>query len=246
MCGRFAFSVPLAVFADAFDQFDFSELHVADVGYGVGRFNIAPTQSVPVVPNDGSYRVRLIRWGLIPHWAKDPAIGTKLINARAESVAEKPSFRDAFRKRRCLMLADGFYEWRTNPGNRIKTPIHIKLKSGRPFAFAGLWETWKPKIKDPDASSEPVHTCTMITTGANALMAQFHHRMPVILNPDQFDLWLSPEPMGPESLLPLMRPYAPEAMVAYPVSTAVNNARHDSPDCIVQVAPAIEQPNLDL
>lgn len=254
MCGRFAFSVPLAVFVEDFADFDFSTLRESvETSYGQGRFNIAPTQEVPVVPNDGANRVQLFRWGLVPRWAKDPSIGTKMINARAETVAEKPSFRDALKRRRCLMLADGFYEWRTNPGQKTKTPIHIKLRTGRPFAFAGLWETWTPrpeagagKAASPESRPEPLRTCTIITTEANALMRQFHHRMPVILDREDYALWLTPGPVEADVLLPLLRPYPPEAMVAYPVSTAVNNARHDNADCIVQVAPAIEQPGLGL
>lgn len=280
MCGRFAFSTPLAVFVDTFDGFDFSALsdvHEAEADYGRPRFNIAPTQDVPVVPNDGSHRVQFFRWGLVPRWADDPSIGNRMINARAETLAEKPSFRDAFKKRRCLMLSDGFYEWRTNPGTKTKTPIHIKLKTGRPFAFAGLWESWTPKSaqrapkpatkstkaappapKKPSAKSKtgetpepygpahPLLTCTMITTDANSLMAQFHHRMPVILPREHHELWLSPEPLDPALLAPLLVPYPAEEMVAYPVATTVNSPRNDSPDCVVQVAPAIEQPRLRL
>lgn len=267
MCGRFAFSTPLAVFIDTFDGFDFSELTEAhelrEDGPEAGRFNIAPTQDVPVIPNGGSRRVQFFRWGLVPRWAKDPAIGNRMINARSETVAEKPSFREAFKKRRCLMLTDGFYEWRTNPGSKTKTPIHIRLKTGKPFAFAGLWESWTPKkgeesatkaggaTKTRDAAEaygpgHPLRTCTIITTEANPLMAQFHHRMPVILDREHYELWLSEEPVDAEILQPLLVPYPAESMVAYPVSTAVNNPRNNSADLVVQVGPAIEQPELGL
>lgn len=276
MCGRFAFSTPLAVFVDTFEGYDFSlfgELHEQEADYGRPRFNIAPTQDVPVIPNDGSRRVQFFRWGLVPRWADDPSIGNRMINARAESLAEKPSFREAFKKRRCLMLSDGFYEWRTNPGTKTKTPIYVRLKNGRPFAFAGLWETWTPKSpkvhtktagEAPHAREKslaksrtsetpesygpghPLRTCTMITTDANPLMAQFHHRMPVILPKKHYELWLSPEPLDPEMLAPLLVPYPAQEMVAYPVATTVNSPRNDSPDCIVQVAPAIEQPGLGI
>lgn len=269
MCGRFAFSTPLAVFIDTFEGFDFSELaearelHDGGAEETLGRFNIAPTQDVPVIPNDGSRRVQLFKWGLVPRWAKDPAIGNRMINARAETVAEKPSFRDAFKKRRCLILTDGFYEWRANPGTKSKTPIHIRLKNGKPFAFAGLWETWIPKSdrsarEDPPPGSKtsdapepygpanPLRTCTIITTEANPLMAQFHHRMPVILPEEHYDLWMTEKPVDPEILKPLLTPYAADNMVAYPVSTAVNNPRNNSADLVVQVGPAIEQPELGL
>ncbi len=277
MCGRFAFSTPLAVFIDTFEGYDFSELgdawelHEGDSGAAGGRFNIAPTQDVPVIPNDGSKRVQFFRWGLVPRWAKDPSIGNRMINARAETLAEKPSFRDAFKKRRCVMLADGFYEWRTNPGTKTKTPIHVRLRTGKPFAFAGLWETWTPKgtenktpgergtSRKAEASSSkskttesvepygpdhPLRTCTIITTEPNELMSQFHHRMPVILKPEQLELWLSPEPMDSGALQPLLIPYPAEELVAYPVSTAVNSPHNDSRDLIVQAGPAIEQPGL--
>ncbi len=277
MCGRFAFSTPLAVFIDTFEGYDFSELDDAwemregDSGAVGGRFNIAPTQDVPVIPNDGSKRVQFFRWGLVPRWAKDPSIGNRMINARAETLAEKPSFRDAFKKRRCVMLADGFYEWRTNPGTKTKTPIHVRLKTGKPFAFAGLWETWMPKGTENKAKGEtgtsgetdadssgsktteslehcgpdhPLRTCTIITTEPNALMSQFHHRMPVILKPELLELWLSSEPIDSGALQPLLIPYPADELVAYPVSTAVNNPRNDTRDLIVQAGPAIEQPGL--
>jgi len=267
MCGRFAFSTPLAVFIDNFQGFDFSELNevreLREGGPENGRFNIAPTEDVPVIPNDGSRRVQFFRWGLVPRWAKDPAVGNRMINARSETIAEKPSFRDAFRKRRCLILADGFYEWRTNPGSKTKTPIHIRLRNGKPFAFAGLWETWTrkdgqdpggksaapSKIRDapePYGPGRPLRTCTIITTESNELMKQFHHRMPVILPAEHYDLWLSEEPVEPGILQPLLVPYPAEEMVAYPVSTAVNNPRNNSADLLVQVGPAIEQPELGL
>lgn len=231
MCGRFAFATPIAVFADAFPDFTVPE----DFG---PRYNIAPTQPIPVVPNDGTKTVQLFHWGLVPHWAKDPAIGNRMINARAETLAEKPSFKRAFAERRCLILVDGFYEWRKDAGARTKTPIHIKLKTGKPFAFAGLWETWH------DANGDPLRSCTIVTTTPNELIGRFHHRMPVILPLEAYDAWLDPEPADPEALKPLLIPYPTGEMVAYPVSTGVNRAANDSPDCIVQVGPAVEQPSL--
>ena len=198
------------------------------------RFNVAPSQRVAVVPNDGTNKVSLFRWGLIPSWAKDAAIGNKMINARAETVAEKPSYRVPLRKRRCVILADGFYEWRVD-GKR-KTPMYIRMASKKPFAIAGLWETWK------DANGEPLQTCTIITTTPNEFMSSYHDRMPVILPKDQLDLWLSPEQKDADALMPLLVPWSGEPLEAYPVSTLVNSPANDRPECIT---PA-EEPLLDL
>jgi len=165
---------------------------------------------------------------LIPSWAKDPVIGSRMINARAESLAEKPSFRSAFRRRRCLVLADGFYEWRKD-GAR-KTPMYIKLASGRPFAFAGLWENWF----SPDGSN--ILSCTIITTQPNTLMEPIHNRMPVILPPEAYPVWLSPSEQDPARLSALLSPYPPAQMTAFPVSTLVNSPANDSPGCIIPLA----------
>jgi putative SOS response-associated peptidase YedK len=144
------------------------------------RYNIAPTQPVAVVPNDGRNTVQMFAWGLVPSWAKDPSIGSRMINARAETIAEKPSFRTAMRRRRCLILASGWFEWgKSKEEGGRKTPYFIRLKRQKLFAFAGLWEVWKPK----DSEVEPLRTCTIITTEPNPLIARFHHRMPVILAP---------------------------------------------------------------
>ncbi len=179
------------------------------------RHNVAPTQSVPVVRLTAGGEGRelvLVRWGLIPHWAKDPSIGNRLINARAESVADKPSFRDAFRRRRCLVVADGFYEWQ-KLGTR-KQPFLIRLKNREPFAFAGLWSRWRtPEGGDLD-------TCTIITTDANPLLAPIHDRMPVILAPADHACWLDPAAGDPR---PLLRPFADEALEAVPVDPPRDN-----------------------
>lgn len=233
MCGRFAFTVPLAAFAKAFPDFTVC----ADWD---PRYNIAPTQMVPVVLNDGRRRIELVRWGLIPHWADDPSIGNRLINARSETVAEKPAFRDAFRRRRCIILVDGFYEWRREPGGRRKTPIYIKLKNGDPFAFAGLWAEWK------SPQGETIRSCTIITCDSNELLARVHHRMPVIIPREAFDLWLDPEPQDPEVLKPLMKQFPAELMCAYPVSPTVNNPRNELKECINPAGPEITQPELKL
>ncbi|MCH7813503.1 MAG: SOS response-associated peptidase, partial [Planctomycetes bacterium] len=171
-----------------------------------------------------SRRLELLRWGLIPSWAKDPAIGARMINARSETAAEKPSFRAAFRRRRCLLPADGFYEWQRS--GRVKQPYYIRLKHGPPFALAGLWEQWH----SPDGSL--VETCTILTTEPNELVKPLHNRMPVLLTPDVFDLWLDPAMTDPARIQPLLRPCPPEQMIAQPVTTHVNSPRNDDPACI--------------
>ena len=191
------------------------------------RYNVAPSQAIAVVPNNGENSVEFFQWGLIPSWAKDPKIGNRMINARSETLAEKPSFRTPYKRRRCLILSDGFYEWRSEPGSKSKTPIYIRLKSEKPFAFAGLWEAWYPSTDD-----DPLLSCTIITTSPNSLMETIHRRMPVILEPDAYDLWLDPSEQSPKQLDGLLKPYPPEEMMAYPVSRLVNRPSNDSPDCI--------------
>ena len=193
------------------------------------RFNIAPSQPVPVVrlaPQQPQPQRELVwlRWGLIPSWAKDPAIGTRMINARAETVAEKPAYRAALRRRRCLVAADGFYEWqRTGKG---KQPYFIRMRDDRPFALAGLWEAWE----GPDHSS--IESCTLLTTEPNELLRPIHDRMPVILPADDYQRWLDPAAEEPERLAPLLRPYPGGEMTADPVSTFVNSPANEGPKCI--------------
>ncbi len=204
------------------------------------RYNIAPTQQVLAIIDNGGRRAGTLRWGLIPSWAKDPSIGQRMINARAETIAEKPSFRTAFRRRRCLIPADGFYEWQQVNGR--KQPVRIVRREGGVFAFAGLWESWRPPVSgaggqhsDATAEGDPadvIYTCTIITTEANDTLRPIHHRMPVILPPEAYDLWLDRDIDDAEALLPLLRPRPDDELVAYPVSTVVNNARNDTPDCI--------------
>jgi putative SOS response-associated peptidase YedK len=165
---------------------------------------------------------------LVPSWAADPAFGSRLLNARAETVAHKPSFRSALKQRRCLIAADGFFEWQAQRGK--KQPYYFRLADGRPFAFAGLWEKWER------GSEAPLETCTIITTDANELVRPYHERMPVILPPEAFASWLDTSQQGPEQLLPLLRPYPSAQMMAYPVSTLVNSPRTDDPRCIERVA----------
>ncbi|MDH5427080.1 MAG: SOS response-associated peptidase [Nitrospirota bacterium] len=191
------------------------------------RYNIAPSQMIACVrtnPESQENECVELKWGLVPSWAKDPSIGHKMINARAETVAEKPSFRKAFQQRRCLILADGFYEWKRE--GKAKQPYYIHFADNRPFAFAGLWERWG---KDGNPSLE---SCAIITTGPNALMASIHHRMPVILHPKDYASWLGS--MGQDFSTPnaMLQPHLSESLEAYPVSPLVNNPRHDTLSCL--------------
>jgi putative SOS response-associated peptidase YedK len=221
MCGRYTLRAPGKVVADLFGLAEEPPLRP--------RYNIAPTQPVPVVrvlranPQTKQRELVPLRWGLIPPWASDPAIGNRLINARAETVASKPAFRGALRRRRCLVPADGFYEWRKE-GSK-KQPVYVRRKDGQPFAFAGLWERW-------EREGEVIESCAIITTGANDLMAEFHDRMPVILDPKDYGVWLDPGVQDPKVLGPLLRPYPGDEMEVYPVSTLVNNPRHEDPRCV--------------
>jgi putative SOS response-associated peptidase YedK len=227
MCGRFTLTIDPAQLRLALPWLD-----VPEATNFTPRYNISPTQPVAVVPNDGKHRLDFFTWGLIPSWAKDPSIGSNLINARGESVAEKPSFRTAFKRRRCLILTDGFYEWQKSADGKSKTPMYIRMASGQPFAFAGLWEWWTP----PGGDGSEIRSCTIITTEPNSLMAPIHNRMPVILPPETYEAWLEPSEQRPENLLPLIRPYPAEAMMAYPVSKLVNSPANDRPACVAAVS----------
>lgn len=223
MCGRFSLGASATTLVTQFD--------LASLPAWSPRYNIAPTQEVLAVLKtceSSSRRPRLLRWGLVPPWADDPRIGNRLINARAETVATKPAFRRAFRECRCLILANGFYEWQRQ--GRRKQPFCIRMRDGRPFAFAGLWEHWDA----PDGS--PVESCTIITTTPNDLIGQIHNRMPVILAPEDYDLWLEPAVQEVQRIQSLLRPYPAEDITAFPVSTRVNNAANDSPECLEPVA----------
>lgn len=217
MCGRFTLVSPFVAVSERF--------HAPAPAGLRPRYNIAPGQDILCVVADGARRIEPMRWGLVPSWAKDPAIGNRLINARAETLAEKPSFRRAFAKRRCLVAADGFYEWRR--AGRRKVPVYIFLKSRKPFGFAGLYETWEA----PDG--QEIRTCTIITTEANDLVRPIHDRMPVIVPGPLEDLWLDPAAKDRGLLESVLVPYPAEEMDAYDVTPAVNNASHDAPDCIL-------------
>lgn len=219
MCGRYTLASPGNVVAELFGLDEVPELRP--------RYNVAPSQQVPVVRlREGRRELAALQWGLVPAWARDLAIGQKLINARAETVAEKPSFRAALRARRCLVLADGFYEWQLAEGR--KQPWYFQLRDGRPFAFAGLWERWQSPGVDP------LESCTIVTTEANELVAPVHARMPVILSLEGSARWLAGGQT--EELQALLAPFPADGMRAHPVSPRVNNPANDDPAC---TAPAV-------
>ena len=217
MCGRFNLITNGDALVDFFQLEQGLEL--------TPRYNIAPSQTVPVVRNEGSGRhLALHRWGLVPAWAKDPKTGYRMINARAETVAEKPAFRTAFRRRRCLIPATGFYEWKAVQGG--KQPYHIRISEGRLFAFAGLWERWT----NPEGGI--LESCTIIVTSANEAVSPIHDRMPVIPDPADYVLWLDPDVDDPVELLPLLRPCPAHWLESYPVTKAMGNPGYDGPECI--------------
>ncbi len=221
MCGRYTLKTPVNALAEWFDLDDYPSSLTPS-------YNVAPTQEVAAILEEGEERkLETFRWGLIPSWAKDPSIGNKMINARAETVSEKPSFRSAFKKRRCLIVADGFYEWQKTDGG--KQPFHIKLSDSSPFAFAGLWETW-------DKDGEEIRSCSIITTDANYLMNEIHHRMPVILHPENYGVWLDSGFEEKETLMDLLKPYPSDQMEAYAVSRRVNKPSNNEPSVLESAA----------
>jgi putative SOS response-associated peptidase YedK len=222
MCGRFTLRTPAGDLARHFDC-AFDPLSA--------RFNIAPTQIVTAVRREDAEsprRLDRLRWGLVPSWAKDPSIGNRMINARAETVAEKPAFRVALRRRRCLIPADGYYEWLKQ--GTAKQPFCFHLRDNGPFAFAGLWEIWRGGTED-----EPVRSCTIITTEASQLARPIHDRMPAILEPADYAAWLDPTLQDPASLKPLLHPFESPQLVVHPVSTFVNRPQNDDPRCVEPV-----------
>jgi putative SOS response-associated peptidase YedK len=224
MCGRYSL---YADYKGLLKRFDIEEASLKEEEY-VQNFNVAPSQQVVAVVNDGTKnRLGLLRWGLIPPWAKDEKIGYKMINARAETAAEKPSFRNAFKKKRCLVVADSFYEWRRTEDRKI--PMRIKMKSGEPFAFAALWESWK------SPEGETINSCSILTTKSNDLMASIHDRMPVILSKEEEKIWLDPKVQDFEVLGPLLKPFDEKEMEAYEVSDAVNSPKNNGPELIEKI-----------
>lgn len=193
------------------------------------RYNIAPTQDVVAVRMENGARALVrLRWGLVPFWAKDAAIGAKMINARADTLAEKPAFRQAFQRRRCVIAADGFYEWKTIARARIKQPFHIRRPDGAPFAFAGLWERW-------EKGDEPLETCTIVTTDAPESLTEIHHRVPVILSEEAMAAWLETPEGEADGLADLLKPLPDGALIAQPVSTLVNKVANDGPELLEPV-----------
>ncbi|MBL3647052.1 MULTISPECIES: SOS response-associated peptidase [Bacillus] len=221
MCGRFTL---FSEFDDIIEQFNIDQFLSEDEYYP--SYNVAPSQNILTIINDGSNnRLDKLRWGLIPPWAKDEKIGYKMINARAETLSEKPSFRKPLVSKRCIIPADSFYEWkRLDP--KTKIPMRIKLKSSNLFAFAGLYEKWKT----PEGN--PLYTCTIITTKPNELMEGIHDRMPVILTHDNEKEWLNPKNTDPDYLPSLLQPYDADDMEAYQVSSLVNSPKNNSPELI--------------
>jgi len=229
VCGRFVSASPPDELARYFGAEQAVEAALAP------SFNVAPTRQVYVVLESGGVRrLDAFRWGLVPFWAKDAKVGQRMINARAENLADKPAYKRAFRKRRCLVPADGFYEWRRDPSGR-KQPMYVHRADGEPMAFAGLWELWRPDRDEGDASDgdgEVVRTCTIVTGAANEAVAPVHDRMPVLLPPSAWDAWLDPDNDDVESLGRLLVPASASLLALHPVSTRVNAVRNDDPHLV--------------
>lgn len=220
MCGRFTLEASPDLLAKIFGLSSLPDIS--------SRYNIAPSQQVAVVRNlGGENHLDFLKWGLVPSWADDETIGYKLVNARSETVFEKNSFKRPIRSRRCLVPASGYYEWMHADEGAV--PYYISMANGSPMAFAGIWEQWKC----PDHAI--LETCAILTTASNSLMQKIHDRMPVILHPDEYSLWLDREMSDPIRLQPLFKPYPSDVMCYHPVSSAVNNPRNDTPDCIAQL-----------
>jgi putative SOS response-associated peptidase YedK len=222
MCGRFTLQIPPELLAEIFG--------LIEIPTFPARYNIAPSQLVAVIRQngDGQNWLDMLHWGLIPSWAKDKSIGNHMINARCETVAEKPAFRHAIKYQRCLVPSSGFYEWKKE--EKAKKPLYVHLKDESPMVFAGLWEHWK------SPEGEIIESCTILTTSSNKLIEPLHDRMPVILHPQEYDIWLDREILDPEKLKPLYKPYPPKRMEMYPVSPQVNSPKVDSPDLIRPVS----------
>jgi putative SOS response-associated peptidase YedK len=222
MCGRFVRKSTITIIEDEFDIYERQWAFEPS-------YNIAPGQDIACVVGNGGNRLAKFRWGLVPFWAKDPSIGYKMINARAETVAQKRSFARAFKKQRCLVVADGFYEWQKLADGKRKIPMYVHLLAERPFGFAGLYENWRSE------DGTVLQTCTIITTSPNEIMMPIHNRMPVIIAPEKRSVWLNTEIQDPNVLMPLLAPYDSQKMEAYAVSKRVNSPTYNEPDCIKAV-----------
>ncbi len=221
MCGRFVRNSDILTIT--------TEFNIEQTSFDLEpSYNVAPTQNIIIIINDGKKQLIECEWGFIPSWAKEPSVGNKMINARSETVADKPTFKSAFKNRRCLVVADGFYEWRKEGG--VKIPIYIHLKSGKPFGFAGLYNPWI------SPEGDQICTCTIVTTEANELLKPIHNRMPVIIPEDQQDLWLDPAVQEKEPLLSLLNAFDSKEMDFYDVSPMVNSPKNNSPDIIKPIS----------
>jgi len=221
MCGRFAQRTPAKTLA--------REFQVGEIPDIEPRYNIAPTQDILNIRQaDEGSEAALLKWGLVPSWAKDVSIGAKLINARSETITEKPSFREAFKRRRCIIPSDGFYEWQRSGGR--KQPYFFLMRDEHPFGFAGLWEKWR------DADGQALETCTILTTEANEVLRPVHDRMPVILHPDDYELWLGEDARELDLVKEILRPYPGKEMVGYKVSTSINNPYNQGAELIKPMA----------
>jgi len=232
MCGRYRLSRRKQILEEHFDS-------VSGMEDWSPRYNIAPTQSVPVIrqnPKEPVRELSLFRWGLVPSWAKDPSVASRMINARSETASTKPAFSEALKFRRCLVPADGFYEWRKT--GKVKEPYCFEINDGQLFAFAGIWERWN------DPSGKPLETCSILTTIPNAVTSAVHDRMPVILNPDNYDLWLDPGLKDAALVSDLLRPCDARLMRCYPVSSRVNSVINDDEECSRQVQHSVIQDHL--
>ena len=220
MCGRFTLTVSPEELQAAFPEFSIP-------GDIPPSYNIAPSQPIPVIPNDGKQTLDFYLWGLIPSWTKPDQLGKyNLINARSETAAEKPSFKNSFRRRRCLILTDGFYEWSKPRSGGSKIPYYFRFEDQGPFAFAGLWETWI------SPEGDPLNSACILTTSPNQTIKPIHNRMPVILHPADYQRWLDPQEVKPDALQDLLKPFPDDQMISYPVSTYVNSPKNNSPQCI--------------
>jgi putative SOS response-associated peptidase YedK len=219
MCGRYRLSRRKQILEEHFDS-------VSGTEDWHPRYNIAPTQPVPIIrqhPKEPVRELSIFRWGLVPRWAKDPSVAARMINARSETASTKPAFSDALKFRRCLVLADGFYEWQKT--GKVTQPYCFEINDGELFAFAGIWDRWK------DATGKPLETCSILTTRANAVTSSVHNRMPVILNRDSYDFWLDPGMNNVASVADLLRPCDARLMRCYPVSRRVNSVINDDEEC---------------
>ncbi len=221
MCGRYVLTADTDTIQLAFDLENVPQVHTA-------RFNIAPSQPIAAITNEDPKTLTFLKWGLIPSWSKDPKMGSKMINARSESAPEKPAFRAAFKRRRCLIPADGFFEWQKRGSSKV--PMFIHMDDYSVFAFAGLWEIWY------SPEGDEIRTATILTTEPNDLMKSIHDRMPVILPREHYEVWLAPGDQKADDLRPLMKPFDASRMAAYAVSTFVNSPANDSPETIEPLA----------